>query len=699
MRKGRRRWLPWAAAAVVALAGAAVFLGHNMGWRGRILSLKLHHRLAGVSWREAVRAMGPTSLESAPTVKLVRDLATGHYKWIHNPRTSPADIDAGRVIFRAHCAVCHGADGRGGNGPDLSRTPLRHGASDWTLYRTIADGLEGTGMPASGLSGDSLWEVASYIRSIAAPSAETDSGATPAFWDSVSSPPVTPGQLVRAGDDSTDWLTYSGDYHGRRFTDLREIDTTDVQRLRVAWMYQMPASASPLESTPLVVGDAMFVTAPPASVVALDARTGRVAWTYARSVPSDLELEFGRVNRGVAALGDRLYLGTLDAHLVALDTRTGRVAWDVQVADASKGYSITSAPLAVKGEVITGVAGGENGIRGFIDAYDAATGHRLWRFYTIPGPGRPGNDSWAGDSWKTGGGPTWLTGSYDPDLNLICWGVGNPGPDFDGDERQGDDLYTNSVVALDATTGKLRWHFQFTPHGDHDWDAAQVPVLVDRRLGGRQRHLLLWANRNGFFYALDRATGAFLHATPFVPETWATRIDSSGRPVLNPAAHPSAEGSLVSPGFLGGTNWWSPAYSPVTGLMYVPVSLSQSVFYKSSTSYQPGRRYVASSALTPAGSAYHLGIRALDPEDGHIVWKRTFPATSIGGLLATAGGLVFGGNGGRVFALDARTGRTLWRMRVGGRIVAAPIAYRVGGHERVSIVAGRTLLTFALPNR
>jgi alcohol dehydrogenase (cytochrome c) len=628
-------------------------------------------------------------------------MATNRYKSIHNPWTTKADVAAGGVLFRSQCAQCHGRDGRGALGPDLTTGALSHGGSDWALFRTISEGIPGTAMPPSTLPGDSVWQVAAFVRSLRGSSPGAGQRqAFPAFWDSVEPPPVTAEALVHSGEASADWLMYSGGYRSQRHSRLAEVGRDNVGRLKLEWIYQMPTIERRAETTPLVVGDAMYVTDPPATVVALDARTGRVAWRYERQVAASPLLEFGKVNRGVAVLGRRLFLGTLDAHLIALDTRTGRVLWDVQVADPARGYSITSAPLVVGGEVVTGVAGGENGIRGFLEAHDAESGRRLWRFETIPGPGQPGHASWSSDSWKTGGGPTWLTGSYDPDLGLIYWGVGNPGPDFDGTVRPGDNLYTNSVVAVDAVTGKLRWYFQFTPHGDHDWDSAQIPVLADLRMGGRTRKLLLWANRNGFFYVLDRETGQFLRASAFVKETWAARIDSSGRPVRKADTDPTPAGSLIRPGFLGATNWWSPTYSSRTELMYVPVWESASMFYRSKTGYTPGRKYLASSALQPpAAASDRSGILALDPRTGRTIWKRSFSATSVGGLLSTDAGIVFGSHGPDFMALDSRTGRVLWTVHTGANILAAPIAFQSGGHERVAIASGRSVLVFGLPER
>ena len=322
----------------------------------------------------------------------------------------------------------------------------------------------------------------------------------------------------------------------------------------------------------------------------------------------------GQVNRGLAMLGDRLFMGTVDAHLVALDRKTGNLLWDVEVADYTKGYSLTAAPLVVKDKVIVGIAGGEYGIRGFLDSYDPATGERLWRFYTIPGPGEPGHETWSGRSWKTGGGPTWVTGSFDPKLNLIYWGTGNPAPDWNGDVRMGDNLYTSSVIALDADTGKLKWHFQFTPHDVHDWDAVQIPVLVDAEFRGRPRKLMYWGNRNAFFYVLDRETGEFLMAKPFATQTWAERIDEKGGRCDGRIPARAARGHWFRPGPQGGTNWYSPSYSPVTKLFYLSVWDFASRFYHGRCALSAGHAFLRQhhgAAARPAGTR-------LDPGPGSV---------------------------------------------------------------------------------
>ncbi|MCE2541392.1 MAG: PQQ-binding-like beta-propeller repeat protein [Acidobacteria bacterium] len=380
--------------------------------------------------------------------------------------------------------------------------------------------------------------------------------------------PVTWERLLNAADEPENWLMYSGTLDSKRYSGLEQIHNRNVGNLELKWAYQIP-EIDRAETTPLVVDGVMFVTEAPSNVVALDAATGRQYWRYNHELPDDLRICCGRNNRGVAILGETLFMSTLDAHTVAIDARTGNLVWNTETAPHASGYSKTAAPLIVKDQVITGIAGGEYGIRGFLDSYDAASGARNWRTYTIPGPDEPGNQTWLGESWRTGGSPTWITGAYDPDLDLVYWGTGNPGPDWNGEVRLGDNLYSDSVLALDGENGNLEWYFQFTPHDIHDWDAIQVPILGDIRYEGEMRRVMMWANRNAFYYTLDRETGEFLVGKPYALQTWAEGLDENGRPIRVPNMEPSPEGKLVSPTIGGGTNWWSPTFSPRTGLYYV----------------------------------------------------------------------------------------------------------------------------------
>jgi alcohol dehydrogenase (cytochrome c) len=409
------------------------------------------------------------------------------------------------------------------------------------------------------------------------------------------------------------------------------------------------------------------------------------------------------VNRGLAILGKHLFLGTLDAKLVALDAGTGRVQWEVPVADPSDGFTITGAPLVANDAVIVGIAGGEFGIRGFLAAYDAQTGEQRWRFHTIPGPGETGHETWENDAWETGGGPTWITGSFDPDLNLLYWGVGNPSPNYAGEVRPGDNLFTNSVVALDAATGKLAWHFQFTPHDEHDWDSNQTPVLADLVIDGGMRKVICWANRNGFYYVLDRTNGQFLRGAPFVEINWASGLDDRGRPILTEFAQVSATGTLTRPWVGGGTNWPPPSYVPSTRTVLVHATEGASIYTKSAPDRVrrgQGGLYVGSGS-SMASPAINV-VRALDAATGARKWEYVAPKQqtdldrTYSGVLSTAGGLVFSASAGVVFALDAMTGKELWRAGLGGRTQATPISFSIEGRQVVAVSAGRTLFVFGL---
>jgi alcohol dehydrogenase (cytochrome c) len=524
-------------------------------------------------------------------------------------------------------------------------------------------------------------------------------------------------RLLNAPKEPQNWLTYSGSNMSQRYSPLTQVTPENVKNLELQWVYQA-RSLEKFEATALVVDGILYTVQAPNDVIALDAVTGRVFWTYQFTPSPAARPCCGRVNRGLAILGDTLFMGTIDAHLIAIDAKNGKPLWNTTVAKAESGYAITHAPLIVKDKVIVGTAGGEFGIRGFIAAYDVRTGKELWRFYTIPGPGEPGHETWAGDSWKTGGASVWMTGSYDPQSNLTYWGVGNPGPDYNGDLRKGDNLYSDSVVALDADTGKLKWYYQFSPHDEFDYDSVQVPVLADMQWKGkdgqtRPRKLMLWANRNGLFYALDRTSGEFLMGKPFVEVTWMNGFDEKGRPMRIPGKVATPEGTLIFPGNHGGTNWNNPAFSPRTGLFYVGAWAGySSVFKKLDDEYTEGRRFVGGgqTSAIPGGAATpppatntrneaegYGAIRALDATTGERKWEFKMNDVTDGGILTTASDLLFsGGREGYFFALDARNGSLLWRAAVGGSVASGPMTYSVGGRQYVAVAAGNSLFTFAL---
>ncbi|MBM3774044.1 MAG: PQQ-dependent dehydrogenase, methanol/ethanol family, partial [Acidobacteria bacterium] len=475
---------------------------------------------------------------------------------------------------------------------------------------------------------------------------------------------------LAAEDDPGAWRTYGKDYRGWRHSALAEITPANVGRLAPVWMFQTGVSGKN-ETTPLVFDRSMFVTGPLNHAWALDLATGNRIWRYHKQMPEGVNICCGPVNRGFAVLGDRLYKVNLESELVALDSKTGRTLWSSRIDDIERGYSATVAPLVVKDMVLVGIAGAEFGVRGFIDAYDAASGRRRWRFYTVPAPGEPGGETWGGDSWMRGGGSTWITGTYDPELNLTYWGTGNPGPDMNGDVRPGDNLYTDSVVALDASTGKLKWHFQFTPHDVHDWDAISDPVLVDLAFRGRKVKALMQANRNGFFYLLDRTNGRMLLARAYTKVTWADGIAPGGRPILVKGQDATEEGNKSCPGIGGGHNWQATAYSPQTGLYYFSTTDGCHIYYKYDQEFVEGQWYQASTVTGVPKEPTTGAILAVNPATGQTSWRFDMVSPPTGGILSTAGGLVFSGDReGYLFALDARSGKPLWRFQTGGVVIA-----------------------------
>jgi alcohol dehydrogenase (cytochrome c) len=523
---------------------------------------------------------------------------------------------------------------------------------------------------------------------------------------------VSPERLLRAADEPRNWLTYSGSYLSQRYTQLGEVTPSNVTDLELKWLFQAQSLQS-FSATPLVVDGVMYITQAPNDIVALDAKSGRVFWVYHYAPAPGRVCCRGLVNRGVAILGETLFMATVDAHLVAVDARNGQPLWDTKVGEAKAAYAMTLAPLAIKDKVIVGVAGAEYGIRGYIAAYDARSGKEVWRFYTVPGPGEPGHDTWPADAWEHGGSSVWTTGSYDPELNTTYWGVGNPGPDFNSAQREGDNLYSDSVVALDADTGKLKWHFQFTPNDPYDYDSTQVPVLVDANWNGKPRKLMLWGNRNGFFYVLDRVTGQFLLGRPFTKVNWASGLNATtGRPILTP----QPLGQPTFPGPAGATNWYSPSYSPRTGLFYLSVWENYSTVFAegAKVTYKEGQNFTGGNLTQTPGTAampllsrgilntWHEGaprgvVMAIEPSTGAKRWAFEMHDVTTSGILTTASDLLFvGGREGYFQALDARTGTLLWKASVGGEVAAGPMSYQVDGKQYVAVAAGHSLFAYAL---
>ena len=592
---------------------------------------------------------------------------------------------SGQVLYSQFCAVCHGAAGEGASGPDLTNPLWQRSVRDDDLERTIRTGRAGTAMPSFEDRIDAAGRRAliAHLRRLAASAVEAANAlAVPEIH-------VTAGSLQNPDRDPDEWLMYGRDYGNRRFSPLEEITRANVRNLVPAWSFQT-GTPDGLEATPLFVNGVLYLSTSWDHVFAIDARTGAELWHYRRRLPEKLRYCCGPVNRGVAILGSTLYLGTLDAHLVALDARDGRVRWDVEVGKVDENVSITAPPLVAGDKIITGMAGGDFPSRGFLDAYDASTGKRLWRFYTVPGESEPGVDTWAGDSRKTGGGATWMNGSYDPALNLVYWGTGNPFPPYDGDVRHGRNLYCNSVVAVHADTGKLAWSYQFTPHDVWDYDGVNEMVFADGfAWQGRRLNILLHADRNGHLFALDRATGAFLYAKPFVRTTWTAGFDAAGRAAVNPRAISSYEGARVCPGAAGGKEWNAMAYSPATGMVYVPAIENCATFYNygaeaRSKGLPPGPdgfRYLT-------GQAYGK-VMAIRAATGETAWESKTRTPMGSGMLATAGNLLFTGTAeGSFEAFDAEKGSLLWSYQTGSGIRAAPISFRLDGHQYIAIASG-----------
>src|SRR5215510_12509287 len=529
--------------------------------------------------------------------------------------------------------------------------------------------------------------------------------------------PVTPvpfERVLRSNQEPQNWLTYSGNLNSQRHSGLTQINPENAGNLVLKWVFQS-RSLDKHEVTPLVVDGVMYTIQSPNDVIALDAATGKTIWQYSHKPAEGTRNPCcGNLTRGVAILGDKLFLAGLDAKMIALDAKTGKELWNVQIADYKQQYAMTVAPLVVKDKVISGVAGGEHGVRGFLAAYDVSTGKEVWRFNTVPGPGEAGYETWLGkdgkpnDSYLHGGAPIWVTGSYDPETNLTMWGTGNAGPDYNGDNRIGDNLYSSSVIAVDADTGKIKWHYQFSPHDEFDWDSTQVPVLADIDWQGKPRKVMMWANRNGVFYVLDRATGEFLLGKPFVKVNWMSGFDAKGKPIR--AVQTSTEGIKVYPGNQGGTNWYNPAFSPRTNLFYIPTwEETSSIFSKREQEYKAGVNYAGGGFTADVGltatntytrtedEGYYGSIKAIDPKTGDMKWVFKMSQVTDSGVLTTATNLVFaGGREGYFFALDARDGKLLWKSMLGGQISNGPLTYAVNGKQYVSVAAGNGLFTFAL---
>jgi len=681
---------------VVLVALAAIsLLNTEARWRWQVLGMKATGMLQEIEWRELLPMLKPGSeIWLRPLVE-----APNPYAVIVNPRTSPRDIETGRAIFRARCATCHGPAGAGGTAPALTGRDLLHGSSDWALYKTIRNGVGGTPMTGHDYPDADIWKLVAYVQHLSTSSMQA---APSSALSNRLGPSVASDALKKARHAADEWPTFYGSYNGQRHSSLDQINRRNVPQLQARWLYQMPTKGARIQATPLAAGGLLFITDAEGGVIALDAATGVQRWRFARAPVPEVPVCCARANRGVALLGRNVYVATLDARLIALDGSSGRKLWEREIADPNRGYSSTGAPLAVKDMIVTGVAGGEYGANGFVAAFDASDGKPLWRFNTIPGPGEQHNDSWAGESWRTGGATTWMTGTYDPELDLIFWGTANPAPDFNASSRAGDNLYSNCVIALRADTGQLAWYFQASPGDDHDWDSVQTPVLVDVTSGGRTHKLLLQANRNGFFYALERDTGKFIHAAPYVKQTWAERIDENGRPKRRAEATPTTRGTLLYPGSAGATTWWPPTFDPTAQLFIAPALERPAIFFKTATNEAgTGNAKILGGSSAATGTPHYTAVRALEPLTGQRRWEyRSADRNNdafLSGLMSTAGGLVFTSDQAKFIALDVDNGRELWSFQAGGNIFAPASTFLVGAEQFVAFVAGDVVVALALP--
>jgi alcohol dehydrogenase (cytochrome c) len=682
------------AISVVLLCGVAALASTSVAWRLKLLKVKLFGEIPEIPFPLLLKWIRPGSSVDLRHLAEVPNINAS----IINKIIDAKSVESGALNFGRVCAQCHGDDARGRTGPNL--LVLIGNMTDWKFFSTVKWGRPKTAMMAQPLSDVEIWQVCAFLRRSAIDATmgkkDTDAG-LPTFQ------PVSPDMLRSAGQTG-DWLTYAGNYAGYRHAIQDQITRRNVPRVRLAWAAQLPSDGGFQESSPIVVGGRMLVTEPPEGVTALNAKTGAVLWEFHRPVPPDIPRCCGSPNRGVAVLGKNVYVETLDSHLVALDAATGAEIWDAKVADWRQGYTMTGSPLAIEDRIVVGIAGGDFGIRGFLAAYAASDGAQKWKFYTVPGPGQPGHETWANDSWQHGGAATWNTGSYDPALGLIYWGTGNPAPVHNTKTRPGNNLYSDSVVALDASTGELHWYFQFTPADDRGWDSTEQPILADIKWQGQTIPALFLANRNAFFYALDRRTGHFLFARPFAKQTWASGFTEDGRPIPLPTSHPSPTGTVIWPAALGATNWWPPSFDPKRNLLFVPsVDVADIFFNIEFQDYREGRSFLASGSNRAHNQPITLAIRAIDVSTGQLRWDSTTAAgggevpEDMGGVLSTGGDLVFAGYSNEFAAFDADTGAKLWSTNLGGGIHAAPISYTVADRQYIAIVGGRTLFVFALP--
>lgn len=638
---------------------------------------------------------------------------------------SQAPDSPGRGAYESRCSVCHGADGNGGEmGPAIARRARF--LDDARLGVIVREGLPTRGMPGFKIPDGELSALIAHIRTLRPRRSAEEfqkyplqvrltSGATldgtviaEGFQDLALATGAAqrvhllrkaPGGRFREVTSEVNWTSYNGDIGGNRYTTLSQINKTNVQRVAPRWSFTLP-NVSPLQGTPLVVDGLMYVTAAN-ECYALDAGSGRMVWKWQRPrTPGLVGGAAGGTNRGAAYANDRIFMATDNAHMIALDRWTGKLLWETEVVDSRLNYTISSAPIAVGNLVITGTAGGEEGARGLIAAYDQKTGKEAWRFWTVPARGEPGSETWQGNDIDHPGAVAWFTGVYDPETDLVFWQTGNPGPDYNGDQRKGDNLYSDCILALEARTGKLRWHYQTTPHDLWDWDATETPIVLNANWQGQPRKLLIQGNRNGFFYVWDRTNGKLLLAKQFINTlTWAKEIGPDGRPVFNPGQEPSPAGTRVCPSQDGATNWYSPSFNPATGLFYMQTNEKCSIYTKRPDTFALGRAFLGGAQMVdPADKPVRI-LRALDLQTGKVKWEipQIGTANTWGGTLATSTGLVFfGEDSGSFVAADAVSGKVLWTYPANANWHASPMVYQFDGRQYIAVAAGTSVVAFGL---
>jgi len=628
----------------------------------------------------------------------------------------------GQQGFVSRCAGCHGSDGNGGElGPAIvDRIPAR---TDEDLAALFKQGLPAAGMPAfPNLTATESADLIRYLRTLRPRegSGPVRTKLTLADGQAIEGLVLNQsaldlqllgddrklhllrksGDRYRAVTSQADWPSYNGQTTGSRYSTLAQITAGNVSRMVPKWIFSL-RNTSRLQVTPVVVNGVMYVTAAN-ECYAIDAGAGREIWHYRRPRTKGLVGNAaGGINRGVAVAGDRVFMVTDHAHVIALNRFTGALVWETEMADWRQNYNATGAPLVVGNLVVTGTSGGDEGVRGFVAAYDQATGKEVWRFWTVPRRGEPKSETWQGKGIDHPGATTWLTGTYDPQLDTVYWPTGNPSPDLIGDDRLGDNLYSDSVVALDAKTGALKWHFQFTPHDVWDYDAQETPALIDATWQGRPRKLLVQANRNGFLYVLDRTDGTFLLGKQYAKTvTWASGLTPQGRPIVVPNMEPSLEGKRVCPSLEGSSNWYSTSFNPATGLYYVQTNDKCGVFTKTPMEWEAGKGFMGGSFKQAPDEPAQRVLRAIDIQTGRIVWElpQSGAVDSWGGVLSTAGGIViFGEDSGSLMAADATSGKPLWSFQTSQLWKASPMTYSFDNQQYVAVASGPNIIAFGLP--